>query len=554
MSSCSRNELLEKILESIPSLIYVKDANLKFLIVNPAFEKFAGKKAEDIIGKTDYDFSPESIAKKMTEVDMEVINRDCPKLNIEENNILPDGRNIWLNTNIIPLHDENGKVYGIIGISNDITEIKKVNIQMETILDSFPYKAWLKDKEGRFLAVNDLLAKSVLKSKKDLIGQTDLDIFNEEYAKRFRNDDLEIMRQKKARLFEEITYDDNLLKLHETYKAPVINEAGEAIGTTGYTRNISEIQKNLFESKKQNSFFNSIIDNFPIMLFLKDAKELRFKMVNKAAEDLLGLSRKDILEKTDYDIFPKNQADFFVKKDREALSNKNSIFIEEEKIASKDKTIIISTKKLPILDENNEPLYILGISENITEKRQLEKTIKKLAYFDEITTLPNRTLFRDRFRIAAERARRDNKKMMIVMLDFDKFKLVNDKYGHGTGDKLLKSFAVRLKKAIRKADTIARFGGDEFVLALGDFSNSEDMEKFAKKVMDVFKEPFKIGKSELSINGSAGISVFPDDSLNHSDLIKFSDTAMYEAKIDGGSNYKFYRSIRQNKLVFDYDK
>ena len=290
------------------------------------------------------------------------------------------------------------------------------------------------------------------------------------------------------------------------------------------------------------------------MLFLKDAKELRFKMVNKAAEDLMGLSREDILEKTDYEVFPKNQADFFVKKDREALSNKNSIFIEEEKITSKDKTLIISTKKLPILGENNEPIYILGISENITEKRQLEKTIKKLAYFDEITGLPNRTLFRDRFQIAAERFRRDNKKMMIVMLDFDKFKLINDKYGHGTGDKLLKSFAVRLKKAIRKADTVARFGGDEFVMALGDFSNSEDMEKFAKKVMGVFKESFKIEKFELSINGSAGISVFPDDSLNHSDLIKFADAAMYEAKTDGGNNYKFYRSIRQNKLVFDYNK
>ncbi|MCX6347192.1 MAG: diguanylate cyclase [Actinobacteria bacterium] len=549
LSLSSRNDLLEKIIAGIPAFVYVKDINLKYLSVNAAFENIMGKKTKDLIGKTDYYFFPESIAKKMAEDEMEVINKDCPKLELEENNILPDGRNIWLNTNMIPLHDENGKVCGIIGISIDITEIKKVNIQMNSILSGFPYKAWLKDKEGRFLAVNELS-----KSIKEMIGKTDLDILPEEYAKSFREDEFAIMKQKKPRLFEELTYSYNLLKLHETYKAPVINEAGEVIGTTGYARDISEIQKSLFESKKQISFFNSVIDNIPIMLFLKDAKELRFKMVNKAAEDLMGLSREDILGKTDYEVFPKNQADFFVKKDREALSNKNSIFIEEEKIASKDKTIIISTKKMPILDENNEPVYILGISENITEKRQLEKTIKKLAYFDEITGLPNRTLFKDRFQIAAERARRENKKMMIVMLDFDKFKLINDKYGHGTGDKLLKSFAARLKKVIRKADTIARFGGDEFLMVLGDFSNREDMEKFAKKVINVFKEPFKIEKFELSISGSAGISVFPDDSLNHSDLIKFADAAMYEAKTDGGNNYKFYRSIRQNKLVLDYNK
>ena len=206
--------------------------------------------------------------------------------------------------------------------------------------------------------------------------------------------------------------------------------------------------------------------------------------------------------------------------------------------------MILSTKKIPILDENCEPLYLLGISENITERRQLEQTIKKLAYFDEITGLPNRTLFKDRFRLAAEGAKRNNKKMMVVMLDFDKFKLINDKYGHDVGDKLLKKFAVRLKKTVRKTDTIARFGGDEFVMVLGDFSDTEDMEKFAGKVIDVFQEPFKIGKLKLNISGSMGISIFPNDSLNQSDLVKFADSAMYEAKGIGGNNYKFYSAAR----------
>ena len=179
------------------------------------------------------------------------------------------------------------------------------------------------------------------------------------------------------------------------------------------------------------------------------------------------------------------------------------------------------------------------------KKDILEKTIKKLAYFDEITGLPNRNLFKDRFKLAAESARRNNKKMMIVMLDFDKFKVINDKYGHDIGDKLLKNFAGRLKKIVRKTDTIARFGGDEFVMVLGDFSNTEDMEKFARKVLDVFKEPFKIDKLKLTINGSMGISVFPNDSLNQSDLVKFADSVMYEAKKSGGNNYKFYSGIRK---------
>ena len=326
-----RNELLEKILSSIPSFVYVRDINLKFLIVNEAFENFIGKKAKDIIGKTDFDFFPENIARKMAEDDLEVINRDCAKLNIEESISMPDGRHFWLSANIAPYHDKDGKVCGILGISNDITEVKKMSNQVETILDGLPYEAWLKDKEGRYLAVNELLANGVSKSKNEMIGKTDLDVYPEETAKRFRAADLEIMKQKKAKLFEEFAYADNLLKLHETYKAPVINEAGEAIGTTGYSKDISGMQKNLFETEKQIHLFNSIIDNIPIMLFLKDAKELKFKMINKAAEELLGFSRNEMLGKTDYEIFPENQADFFNKKDREVISNKGNLFIRRRK-------------------------------------------------------------------------------------------------------------------------------------------------------------------------------------------------------------------------------
>jgi len=99
--------------------------------------------------------------------------------------------------------------------------------------------------------------------------------------------------------------------------------------------------------------------------------------------------------------------------------------------------------------------------------------------------------------------------------------------------------------SVRKTILLISASGDEFVMVLGDFSHTEDMEKFAKKVVDAFKEPFKIDKLKLNMNGSIGISVFPNDSLNQSDLVKFADAVMYEAKKSGGNNYKFYSSIRQ---------
>jgi diguanylate cyclase (GGDEF)-like protein/PAS domain S-box-containing protein len=543
-SLSSQDNLLDKVLSNIPTVFYIRDTDLKFIKVNNAFEDLVNKKSSEIIGKTDFDLYPEVNAKKMSEDDIDVLNTDKPKLNIEENIFMPDGKNIWLMANKIPLHDKDGKLIGIMGISYDVTELKKMSVQVETIIDNFPYKAWLKDKEGRFLAVNELLAKSVFKSKNEMIGKTDLDIYPEDYAKRFGEDDLAIMNSKEAKFFEEISYDNNTAKLHETYKAPVINGAGEVIGTTGYTREISEIQKSLFESRGLNNFFNSVIDNIPIMLFLKDAKDLRFKMVNKAAEELIGLSREELIGKTDYDVFPKYQADFFVKKDREALNNLTQLFIEEERITSKNRKLIISTKKLPIFNNVGEPEYLLGISEDITNKKRMEKIIKKIAYYDEITNLPNRNLFKDRFKIAVEQAKRNNKKIMIAMIDFDKFKEINDRYGHSIGDKLLKSFANRIKRIVRKTDAFARFGGDEFIMILGDFYNTNDMEKFAQKIIDAFKEPFNVDKLKLKITGSMGISVYPDDALNQSDLVKFADTAMYDSKKNAGNKYQFYFKLK----------
>ena len=544
LSLSVKQDLFEIILENAQSYIYVKDINLKFIKVSTSFENLTGKNKTEIIGKTDFDIFPKNIAEKMAQDDIDFISKSCLKQNVEENISLTDGRNIWLNSNKIPLLDSEGKTCGIIGISYEITEIKKMIAQMETLLDSLPYKIWLKDTQGRFLAVNKLLAEALLKKKEEMVGKNDMDFYPEEYAKKFMKDDLDVIRSKKPILTEETGYFNNIQRLHETYKAPIINKAGEVIGTVGYSRDISDIQKSLFESKKQINFFNSIIDNIPIMLFLKDAKDLRFKMVNKAAENILGISREEILGKNDYDMFPASQADFFIKKDREALENKSSLFIEEEKITHKDMTKIISTKKLPLLNENCEPEYLLGISEDITEKLKMEKTIKKLAFYDEITGLPNRNLFKERFLFVCEQAKRNNKKIMVLMLDFDKFKLINDQYGHDTGDSLLKNFANRVKKIMRKTDTFARFGGDEFVMVLPDFNNTSDMENFATKILGLFKEPFRIGKLRLQINGSMGISVFPDDSVNYSDLVKFADSAMYAAKAGGGSNFKFYKGLK----------
>lgn len=548
----THRKLLESILDNIPAVVYVRDADLKFIMVNKAFEKLVQKSSDFLIGKTDFDIFPEKIAKNMARDDIEVMNNDMPKLGIEENIFLPDGKSMWVVANKMPFHDKNGKVKGIIGISYDISKMKKMSLQLETILNGFPYKAWLKDKNGRYLAVNEILARSVNKSRKEITGKTVMDIYPEEYAKEHMANDQQTVDTRKTKYFHEMLLTNGVPTLHEIYRAPVIN-GEEVVGTIGYAKDISKMQEELKELTRLNNLFSAVIDNIPIMLFVKDADTLRFKLINKVAEELIGLDKNSIIGKTDYDLFPKKQADFFIKKDREALDTNRQLVIEEENLTSGKKSVIISTKKVPLLDENGKPVCVIGISEDITRQKEMEKTIKELAYYDEITKLPNRHLFKDRFYIASECSKRDKKKMMISMLDFDKFKLVNDRYGHAMGDRFLKSFADRVKKIMRKTDTFARYGGDEFIFIISSFNNTDDMKIFADKILKSFDSPFTVEDIELYIKGSMGISVFPDDAVEQGTLLKYADSAMYEAKEKGGNTYVFYKDSNKNKTgrLFD---
>ncbi len=132
------------------------------------------------------------------------------------------------------------------------------------------------------------------------------------------------------------------------------------------------------ENDEHALFFQSIVDNVPNMIFVKDAKELRFTIFNKAGEELLGYPKEAMIGKNDYDFFPKEQADFFTAKDRLALENKIMLDIAEEPLQTRDKGVrILHTKKIPILDENGVPKYLLGISEDITEKKKLEEELVK---------------------------------------------------------------------------------------------------------------------------------------------------------------------------------
>lgn len=178
----------------------------------------------------------------------------------------------------------------------------------------------------------------------------------------------------------------------------------------------------------------------------------------------------------------------------------------------------------------------------LERRRYIASTVevKRLAFHDALTDLPNRLLFMDRAAIAFAYARRAGTNVAVAFLDLDRFKLVNDSYGHHVGDEVLRAVAARLSDCLREEDTVARIGGDEFTVVMPGLKQQDDVIKVATKLLDAFHRPLYAGGRDIVVNASIGVSVYPQDGHDAEELLKNSDTAMYRAKERGGDTFQMY--------------
>jgi diguanylate cyclase (GGDEF)-like protein/PAS domain S-box-containing protein len=190
-----------------------------------------------------------------------------------------------------------------------------------------------------------------------------------------------------------------------------------------------------------------------------------------------------------------------------------------------------------------------GTIEDITERKVAEERVQFLAYYDALTGLPNRILLQDRINTALASARRRKERVAVLFLDLDRFKIINDSLGHSTGDLLLQEVASRLKGWAREQDTVARVGGDEFVVLLTSMGQESDAAVAAQRIIRVLSVEYSIRGQSLSITTSIGISVFPHNGIDGETLIKHADTAMYCAKQKGPNNVQFFTEDLNSQMV-----
>jgi diguanylate cyclase (GGDEF)-like protein/PAS domain S-box-containing protein len=311
---------------------------------------------------------------------------------------------------------------------------------------------------------------------------------------------------------------------------------------------LNQHRHNEEEIREKSYLLDSIIENIPNVIFLKRASDLRYTRFNKAGERLLGFNRQDLIGKNAYDIFSKEQADLATANDREVLRSSTRLDIAEETINTRDGgQRTMHTQKLVLRNSFGEAEYILGISEDITERKKAEKRIRELAFFDQLTELPNRTQLRDRLKQAMTTSVRSGNYGALLFIDLDDFKTLNDTLGHDMGDLLLRQVAERLKQCVREDDTVARVGGDEFLVMLTGFGTSESevasqVDAVGRKILAALSQMYRLNDVVFNTTSSIGVTLFRGHQASLDDLLKQADLAMYKSKEMGRNTLHFFNA------------
>ena len=206
-----------------------------------------------------------------------------------------------------------------------------------------------------------------------------------------------------------------------------------------------------------------------------------------------------------------------------------------------------------VFDDERKPAYYVGVFSDITIEERMRERLHKLAYYDATTDLPNRHLFMDRLNQAIADSRRNNRQFALLFIDLDRFKNINDTLGHSTGDHLLVEVSRRITASLREVDTVARMGGDEFMILLSNTDAEKDSQIVARKLLATMADPFDLDGRQYHISASIGISHFPADGTTAEDIIRHADIAMYQAKEHGRNTYHCYTQSFDEKQVVHLD-
>ena len=344
---------------------------------------------------------------------------------------------------------------------------------------------------------------------------------------------------------------------------PVRDASGELLGFAKVTRDLTERRLTTQRLEASEARLQAFMNNSRSMMFIKDLSG-RYLYVNDPFLEAFGIDRFDVIFRSDREIFPPAAAEQFVKNDAEALAAGTGIEFEERACYSDGNEHISIVHKFPMFDRHGQIIALGGVVTDITERKNLEQALRdnneqlraairteialrqrqehlqRVATQDPLTGVTNRAPFHRRAEHAIAAARRAGTLIVLLFIDLDRFKDINDRYGHPAGDEVLREVANRLSACLREVDAIARQGGDEFIVLLDGIEKIEQITQVTSRMQEELSKPMRVGERDLSVTSSIGVALYPRDGGDVSTLIRMADVAMYRSKQLGRNTVQFY--------------
>jgi len=343
----------------------------------------------------------------------------------------------------------------------------------------------------------------------------------------------------------------------------IADEEGRPLHWLGLMLDVTESIRTQVELHETKTKYGALVEQIPAIVYVDVADDdMSTTYVSPQIEEILGYSQQEYIEDPqlwEHILHPDDREEAMATYLRGRESGGPFVF-EYRLLARDGRTVWFRDSAIVLTDAQGRPEHIQGVMLDITERKAAEERIAFLAYHDKLTGLPNRTMFDELLGLALARAKRHGLGVVVVTVDIDNFKLVNDSLGHEAGDAILVQFAQRLSDATRETDLVARPGGDEFLLLLADLdpapashgereSVSVAAESVALRIQEELRTPFIVGETELYVTASLGISAYPDDAVDAPMLLKNAETAMFRSKRSGPGGYVLHATDDADSIV-----
>ncbi len=540
------NESLNAIVKTSPLAIYSVTPNGVVTLWNPAAERIFDMKESAVLGKP----SPIWMTSKEAAADIRLrVLRGETVHNVEITWTGDDKDAREISLSAAPLRGAQNEVVGILVTASDITDATRTTRAldqqlrfMRELLEVIPSPIFYKGANGRYLGFNRAWETFFSKRREDWIGSTPADLLSPAHAISAELEDAELLISGRTIAAEDVIADGNGNKRHIIrHISRFTNTDGSPAGIIGVLTDFTDFKQVTQALEASEGRFKALTESAMDIVTVLDARGIILYQ-SPSVTHLLGHDPHEMIGRSQFDLIHRD--------DVEAM---RSMFHElivrgqmTQPIEFRVRTKAGAWRTLESIGKNcldiPEVRGIIVNTRDVTDRKAIQQRIQHLAYHDALTNLPNRSLMQDRISQAIGRAERSTKRFAVMFIDIDNFKNINDTLGHDVGDELLRQVATRLTDCVRAHDTIARQGGDEFIVLLDQLEGHLGATRVAQKILDALRAAFSVGGADQHVSGSIGIALFPDDGHDAPTLLKNADTAMFHGKAQGKNTYQFFTS------------